>query len=294
MTVVERPRGLLVAGVFDDSPGQAGGDPAGRPDHRGQRQVDRGQVERRVHRPDQGQAGHLRAPHGPQRPGKHARQLRVRRERIRVPAVDGGAAARGGPQGRACVKLASFTSRRARRAGRARCERLERRGAEGFVLDLRANGGGLLDEAVLVSSAFVPDGTIVTTDGRASGRSGSSRRPATSATRKPVVVLVDRGTASASEIVDRRAARAPRRAGRRPADLRQGRLRPDLRPLQRRRARPGGRQLLHADGPQPEREVASGRTCARVDDLDTRRDEALERALDTLCGRIERSAERTR
>ena len=34
------------------------------------------------------------------------------------------------------------------------------------MLDLRANGGGLLDEAVLVSSLFVPDGVIVTTEGR--------------------------------------------------------------------------------------------------------------------------------
>ena len=77
---------------------------------------------------------------------------------------------------------------------------MSERGAEGFVLDMRANGGGLLDEAVLVSSAFVPNGVIVTTKGR--------KRPkrvfeATGevATRKPVVVLVDRGTASASEIV---------------------------------------------------------------------------------------------
>ncbi len=68
------------------------------------------------------------------------------------------------------------------------------------MLDLRANGGGLLDEAVLVSSLFVPSGMIVTTKGR--------KRPkrvfeatGDAITRKPIVVLVDRGTASASEIV---------------------------------------------------------------------------------------------
>ena len=68
------------------------------------------------------------------------------------------------------------------------------------MLDLRANGGGLLDEAVLVSSAFVPDGTIVTTDGRARPKRVFEATGEV-ATRKPVVVLVDRGTASASEIV---------------------------------------------------------------------------------------------
>ena len=68
------------------------------------------------------------------------------------------------------------------------------------MLDLRSNGGGLLDEAVLVSSAFVPDGTIVTTDGRARPKRVFEATGEV-ATRKPVVVLVDRGTASASEIV---------------------------------------------------------------------------------------------
>ena len=68
------------------------------------------------------------------------------------------------------------------------------------MLDLRSNGGGLLDEAVLVSSLFVPQGEIVTTDGR--------KRPervfnatGEAVTRKPVVVLVNGDTASASEIV---------------------------------------------------------------------------------------------
>ena len=68
------------------------------------------------------------------------------------------------------------------------------------MLDMRGNGGGLLDEAVLISSAFVPDGTIVTTKGRKRAKRVFEATGDT-ATRKPVVVLVDRGTASASEIV---------------------------------------------------------------------------------------------
>src|SRR5215211_6393460 len=75
------------------------------------------------------------------------------------------------------------------------------RGAEGILLDLRDNGGGLLTEAVDVSSIFVRDGTIVSTRGRTRPRrvyqaSGRSIAPAV-----PVVVLVNGGTASASEIV---------------------------------------------------------------------------------------------
>jgi carboxyl-terminal processing protease len=74
-------------------------------------------------------------------------------------------------------------------------------GAQGIVLDLRDNGGGLLSEAVGVSNIFIRDGTIVSTRGRMRPRrvyraSGASIAPAV-----PVVVLVNGGTASASEIV---------------------------------------------------------------------------------------------
>ena len=68
------------------------------------------------------------------------------------------------------------------------------------MLDLRHNGGGLLDEAVLVSSLFVPDGVIVSTKGRKRPRQ-VLKATGGAIKRKPVVVLVDRGTASASEIV---------------------------------------------------------------------------------------------
>ena len=48
----------------------------------------------------------------------------------------------------------------------AALRKLKKRGAQAFVLDLRDNGGGLVDEAQLIASAFLPDGTIVTTRGR--------------------------------------------------------------------------------------------------------------------------------
>jgi len=68
------------------------------------------------------------------------------------------------------------------------------------VLDLRQNGGGLLDEAVLVASAFVPNGVIVSTKGRTRPKR-VLRATGDAIVRQPTVVLVDRGTASASEIV---------------------------------------------------------------------------------------------
>ena len=75
------------------------------------------------------------------------------------------------------------------------------RGAQGIVLDLRDNGGGLLSEAVDVSSLFIRDGTIVSTRGRSRPRRVYRASGASIARSVPVVVLVDGGTASASEIV---------------------------------------------------------------------------------------------
>jgi carboxyl-terminal processing protease len=73
-------------------------------------------------------------------------------------------------------------------------------GARGIVLDLRDNGGGLLSEAVDVSSVFIRDGTVVSTRGRARPRR-VYRASGASIPAVPVVVLVNGGTASASEIV---------------------------------------------------------------------------------------------
>jgi carboxyl-terminal processing protease len=75
------------------------------------------------------------------------------------------------------------------------------KGARGIVLDLRANGGGLVEEARLIASIFIQKGTIVSTRGRkVSSETLTAAGDAISA-RIPVVVLVDKDTASASEIV---------------------------------------------------------------------------------------------
>jgi carboxyl-terminal processing protease len=72
-------------------------------------------------------------------------------------------------------------------------------GVKGYILDLRDNGGGLLDAAVEISSLFVPSGTIVSTIDRAGDRdTKSATHESIGAT--PLVILVNGYTASASEI----------------------------------------------------------------------------------------------
>jgi carboxyl-terminal processing protease len=77
---------------------------------------------------------------------------------------------------------------------------LVHRGAGGFVLDLRGNPGGLLDQAVAVSSLFLDKGVVVSIAGAHSPRE-VYRASGHVATRLPLVVLVDRYSASSSEIV---------------------------------------------------------------------------------------------
>jgi len=73
---------------------------------------------------------------------------------------------------------------------------------KGYVLDLRNNPGGLLDQAVAVSDAFLERGEIVSTRGRRSDDGQRyNARAGDLANGKPVVVLINGGSASASEIV---------------------------------------------------------------------------------------------
>ena len=80
--------------------------------------------------------------------------------------------------------------------------RLKGEGMKRLVLDLRGNGGGLLNEAVNIVSLFVPKGTVVV---RSKHHDGSEQVYKTSHepidTLMPIIVMVDGGTASSSEIV---------------------------------------------------------------------------------------------
>jgi carboxyl-terminal processing protease len=78
---------------------------------------------------------------------------------------------------------------------------LKAQGAKSFILDLRGNGGGLLDEAVEISDLFLPTGAKVVTQRERRDSAVWSAKDAEQLGTLPVVVLVDGGTASASEIV---------------------------------------------------------------------------------------------
>jgi carboxyl-terminal processing protease len=72
-------------------------------------------------------------------------------------------------------------------------------GVKGYILDLRDNGGGLLDAAVQISSLFIPTGTIVSTIDRVGDRDTKTATHE-SIGAAPLVILVNAYTASASEI----------------------------------------------------------------------------------------------
>ncbi|MGH7714481.1 MAG: S41 family peptidase, partial [Vulcanimicrobiaceae bacterium] len=121
------------------------------------------------------------------------RSLTITRGRVHVPS-----AVSKMDRGIDYIRLADFGTtsydeiRKALLDGRAH-------GAKGYVLDLRANGGGLLDAAVQISSLFIPSGTIVATIDRQGDRE-ARRALGVSVSAKPLVVLVDKFTASAAEI----------------------------------------------------------------------------------------------
>ncbi|MBA2348504.1 MAG: S41 family peptidase [Solirubrobacterales bacterium] len=79
--------------------------------------------------------------------------------------------------------------------------KVRKAGAKGLVFDLRGNPGGLVSEAQLVASAFLKDGEVVTTRGRTTPERTLKATGDPVAADLPLVVLVDKNSASASEIV---------------------------------------------------------------------------------------------
>ena len=122
----------------------------------------------------------------------------VRRE-IRVPSVEWESL----PDGLGYVQIHSFQDNTVDNLDAALAGlRARKGGLTGLIMDLRDNPGGLLDKAIGVSDTFLDHGTIVTTvrEG-AREREESHATHADTITNVPLVVLINRGSASASEIV---------------------------------------------------------------------------------------------
>ena len=72
---------------------------------------------------------------------------------------------------------------------------------DGLILDLRGNPGGLLPNAVFIANLFIPEGKIVSVVGRNGFKQDLSAQKTNFTVNKPVVVLIDHSSASASEIL---------------------------------------------------------------------------------------------
>ncbi|WP_289325403.1 S41 family peptidase [Peribacillus sp. ACCC06369] len=80
-------------------------------------------------------------------------------------------------------------------------EEMSKKDMKGLVLDLRGNPGGLLDQAIEMASLFIPNGEVVLQVEERSGKKDVYKSKNDGELKIPVVVLIDDGSASASEIV---------------------------------------------------------------------------------------------
>ncbi len=125
-------------------------------------------------------------------------EITITREIIRVKSVK----TRMLEPGYGYVRITNFQSRTATDLLVAISDLQKEQTLDGLVLDLRNNPGGVLNGAVGVSDAFLDDGLIVYTEGRINDSSNRySATPGDSLNGAPLVVLVNGGSASASEIV---------------------------------------------------------------------------------------------
>ena len=134
------------------------------------------------------------------RPGeKRERTFNIEREKIEMDPITYAAVT---DEGIGYFHFGSFTTRSADRVRETVAE-LKEKGASSLIMDLRGNGGGILDEAVEIVNLFVPKGEeIVSTKGKLKQWDRSyftQEQPLDEII--PIVVLIDTGSASASEIV---------------------------------------------------------------------------------------------
>jgi carboxyl-terminal processing protease len=199
LSVIEVPKGLRVAQVFPRSPAEEAGIEVGDTivSVDGRSIAGKGSAE---------STKLIKGPEGTQvtlgvrdaKSGK-TRKLTVTRAEVTLPNVSSRVERVDGRK-LGYVRLLSFSEGAHGQLARA-VEKVKKKGAEGILLDLRHNPGGLLDEAVLTASLFLPeDEVVVRTNSRTQGKS-VHKTTGGRISKLPVVVLIDRGTASAAEVL---------------------------------------------------------------------------------------------
>jgi carboxyl-terminal processing protease len=121
------------------------------------------------------------------------------RDRIEIHAVDSRLNTTPDGSKVGYIRLKQFNAN-ATKDMRAAIRELEAKGVQGYVLDLRSNPGGLLMASVEIARQWLDDGVIVSTKTR-DGVQDIKRASGKALTKAPVVVLVNEGSASASEIL---------------------------------------------------------------------------------------------
>ena len=128
----------------------------------------------------------------------NARDYEITRERIEIHPVR--ASVRDTELGKiGYIRLTTFNENAAKDMQKA-IEEQEKEGVVGYVLDLRSNPGGLLYSSINIARMWIDEGTIVSTVDR-QGLSERETANDKALTNKPLVVLVNEGSASASEIL---------------------------------------------------------------------------------------------
>lgn len=104
------------------------------------------------------------------------------------------------PDGIAKIQVTSFSDDTAKELRTALAE-MQEKNMKGLILDLRGNPGGLLDQAIEIASMFVPNGEIILQVEDRSGKKEIIKSENDGTLETPMVVVIDKGSASASEIV---------------------------------------------------------------------------------------------
>jgi carboxyl-terminal processing protease len=128
--------------------------------------------------------------------------VEVERQEIPTPSVEWRMLDETNPQveGMGYIRITLFSSRTVKEL-RGAIQDLQNQGMTRLVLDLRGNGGGLFDAAIDMASEFLPGGVVLYQIEKGGGERTFTASAGGKYTDQPLVLLVDGGTASASEIV---------------------------------------------------------------------------------------------